>query len=180
MRYSLQQLASALGVGHSGDPATPIDRIAPLEDAEPGALSFLANRKYRRHLAETQASAVVLRQDWLADCPCAALISDNPYLTYARAAGLLYPEPVRSPGVHPSAVVAADARLAESVRVGPLAVIESGAVLGERVDIGPGCIIGTNCQIGADCRLLARVTLLAGVVLGERVLIQPGAVLGAD
>jgi UDP-3-O-[3-hydroxymyristoyl] glucosamine N-acyltransferase len=177
---TLQQLATALDVACVGDPATQVDRIAPLEDAEPASLSFLANSRYRRHLAETRASIVILREEWLPECPCAALLSPNPYLTFAHAAGLLYPQPARPAGVHPSAVVAADARLAESVRVGPLAVIESGARLGERVDIGPGCIIGANCQIGADCRLLPRVTLLAGVVLGERVLIQPGAVLGAD
>jgi UDP-3-O-[3-hydroxymyristoyl] glucosamine N-acyltransferase len=177
---SLHRLATLLGVGHQGDGATQVDHVAPLEDADAGALSFLANKKYRRDLATTRASVVVVRDEWKQDCPCACLVSENPYLTFARAAALLYPEAEPSAGVSPSAVVAEDVVLPASVSIGPQVVIESGVQIGEGVIIGPGSVIGRNCRIGADSRLVARVTLLHEVILGERVLIQPGAVLGAD
>ncbi|MBF0256315.1 MAG: UDP-3-O-(3-hydroxymyristoyl)glucosamine N-acyltransferase, partial [Gammaproteobacteria bacterium] len=184
MALTLEALAQALSLPYRGEGSTCIDHVAPLEDADSGALSFLANRKYRRYLAQTRASVVILRPEWQAECPAAMLLSDNPYLTYAKATALLYPQPdLQTQGgamVHPSAVVAADVRLPDSVQIGPLVVIESGVVLGEQVVIGPGCVIGANCRIGAGSRLLAKVTLLADVILGERVLIQPGAVLGAD
>lgn len=180
MDWPLDALAEALGAEFVGDPATRVNHVAPLEDAGPGALSFLANKKYLRHLSATGAAVVVLQAQWRADCPCAALVSDNPYLLYARAAALLFPPQRPARGIHPSAVVAGDAQVAGSARIGPLVVIEAGAVLEEGVVIGPGCVVGAGCRIGRDSRLMAKVTLCHGVVLGERVLVQPGAVIGGD
>ncbi|MBU0499613.1 MAG: UDP-3-O-(3-hydroxymyristoyl)glucosamine N-acyltransferase [Gammaproteobacteria bacterium] len=176
----LSKLAEALGAEFTGDGDLILDQVAPLQDAGPGALSFLANKAYRKHLAGTGASAVVLKPEWVSDCPCGALLSDNPYLLYARAASLLFPEERSAVGVHPSAVVADTALLGNAVSIGPMAVIEEGVELGARVYIGPGCVIGRRCRVGADSRLLANVTLGHGVVMGERVLIKPGAVIGAD
>jgi UDP-3-O-[3-hydroxymyristoyl] glucosamine N-acyltransferase len=177
---SLQALAFGLGAEFQGQPETWIDHLAPLEEAGPGALSFLANQRYHKHLALTKASVVIVRPEWQADVPCAAMLSANPYLLYARAAQFLYPEPGVAPGVHPSAVVAAEVQLPDSVTLGPMVVIESGAVLGEAVSIGPGTVIGRHCRIGRESRIGANVTLGEGVILGERVRVQPGAVIGAD
>lgn len=177
---SLQTLATRLGAEFHGDAGTLVDHLAPLENADSGALSFLANQRYHKHLPTTKASVVIIRPEWLADAPCAAITGSNPYLLYARAAALLYPEPSRQPGVHPSAVVAGDVELSPSVCVGPMAVIESGSELGEGVFIGPGVVIGRKCRIGRDSRLMANVTLGDGVILGERVRVLPGAVIGAD
>lgn len=180
MALRLDALAEALGVDFVGDGSLILDRVAPLESAVPGALSFLANTAYRKHLRSTAASAVILRPEWVADCPCGVLVADNPYLLYAKAAGLLFPEPPVAAGVHPSAVVADGVDLAPTAHVGPMAVIEEGACVGAGAVIGPGCVIGRGCRIGADCRLQAHVTLGQGVTLGERVVVKPGAVIGAD
>lgn len=180
MAMRLFELAEALGAEYRGDGELILDHVAPLEDAGPGALSFLANKAYRKHLAGTGASVVILRPEWASDCPCGALLADNPYLLYAKATSVLFPENVRSPGIHPSAVVSDPALLGDSVHIGPMAVIEEGVELGARVHIGPGCVVGRHCRIGADSRLLANVTLGHGVVMGERVLVKPGAVIGAD
>lgn len=177
---SLESLATALGAEFHGDPATLVDHLAPLEEAGPGALSFLANQRYHRHLAATRASVVIVRPEWLAEVPCAAITGANPYLLHARAAKLLNPEADLQSGVHPSAVVAEDVLLPASVSIGPLVVVEAGTQLGENVCIGPGTVIGRNCRIGRDSRLMANVTLCDGVTLGERVLVLPGAVIGAD
>lgn len=179
-RLKLQGLAARLGAEFRGDPKTEIDHLAPLEDADTGALSFLANRRYHKHLASTRASVVIIRPEWLADAPCAAIFGPNPYLLYARAASMLYPEQAHRPGVHPSAVVAEGVLVPDSVFVGPLVVIEAGTQLGEGVSIGPGVVIGSGCCIGRDTFLAANVTLGEGVILGERVRVLPGAVIGAD
>lgn len=177
---SLESLATALGVEFRGDAKTLIDHLAPLEEAAPGALSFLANQRYHKYLASTRASVVIVRPEWQADVPCAAIIGTNPYLLYARAAALIHPEPAHQAKVHPSAVVAEDVELPASVFVGPMAVIESGTRLDENVSIGAGVIIGKNCHIGRGSRLMANAVLGDGVILGERVRILPGAVIGAD
>ena len=177
---SLGELAVRFGLELKGDPAQRVARVATLAQGAAGALSFLANPHYRRALATTRASAVVLAPADLAACPVAALVTDNPYLAYARIAALLHPVPSAEPGAHPSAIVSPRARIPASAAVGPLAVIEDEVELGERVVVGAGCTLERGARIGADSRLVGGVHLYPGVQLGSRCLVHAGAVIGAD
>lgn len=177
---SLGELAVRFGLELHGDPEQRVARVATLAQAGPGTLSFLANPRYRRALPATRASAVVLAPADLAACPVAALVGENPYLAYARIATLLYPEPPLEPGVHPTAIVAPRARIAPSAAVGPLSVVEDEVEIGERVHVGAGSIVLKGARIGADTRLVARVTLYPGVEIGARCLLHAGAVVGSD
>ena len=178
--FSLGELAVRFGLTLRGEPSLTVRGVATLSRANSGALSFLANSRYRRQLESTQATAVILSAEDAAHCPVAALIDPNPYLAYARIATLLHPETAHEPGVHPSAVVAGGARVASSAGIGPLAVIEEGAQIGERVWVGPGCIVQKGASVGADSTLKARVNLYPGVILGQRCILHAGAVVGAD
>lgn len=178
--HSLGELAVRFGLELRGAPEIRISRVATLSQAGAGALSFLANSRYRRSLLTTHASAVVLSPEEATDSPVAVLIAKNPYLSYARIAELMYPEPKMVPGVHASAVIASTVRVPASAAVGALAVIEEDVELGERVDIGPGCIVQKGARLGDDSRLVARVNLYPGVSIGRRCLLHAGAVIGAD
>ncbi len=180
MAFALGDLARRVGARVHGDATCRIEGVAPLPDARPGTISFLANPRYRRHLAATRASAVILAEDDLGGCPCAALVSAHPYLTYARVAQLFArPDPVLH-GVHPSASVSAESRVDPGAWVGPCCVVAAGAVIGPGVQLGPGCVVGEGVEIGAEGRIGARVVLCAGTTVGPRVRIHPGAVIGAD
>jgi UDP-3-O-[3-hydroxymyristoyl] glucosamine N-acyltransferase len=180
MAVRLAELAVRFGCELKGDPETLVDRVAPLQDAGPGSLSFLANPKYLRHLAATRASAVVLDAASAASCPTDALVSANPYATYARMAQVLYPVPAFAGGRHDSAVVEPGAEVAATAWIGAGAYVGTGARIGERTYVGPGCVILEGATVGADCRLVARVTLCHGVRLGERCVLAPGSVIGGD
>jgi UDP-3-O-[3-hydroxymyristoyl] glucosamine N-acyltransferase len=176
----LGDLAGRLGVDLRGDGEVSVGRVDSLARADGDALCFFADKKYRSQLAATRAGAVILARADLHLCPVAALVCANPYLTYARAARMLHPPPAVAGGRHPTAVVAASARIDPSAWIGPTAVVEDEAQIGPRVYVGPGCIIGANCRIGEDSRLTARVTLCEGSLVGKRALIQPGAVIGRE
>jgi UDP-3-O-[3-hydroxymyristoyl] glucosamine N-acyltransferase len=178
--YSLGELAVRFGLELRGDPTLRVSRVATLLQASAGSLTFLANPRYRKHLAATQATAVVLSAEDASGCSVAAFIASNPYLAYAHIATLLYPAPPPVAGVHPSAVVAEGATIAASASVGPLCVIEAGAEVGERVQLGAGCTLFAGARVGDDTRLMPRVTLYTGVVIGRRCLLHSGVVLGAD
>ncbi len=180
MALSLGALAERLGCELRGDAALTITTVSALQRATPGTLAFLANPKLRRHLASTRASAVILTADDAAHCDCAVLISPNPHLSFARAAGLLHPQAAPAPGIHASAVVDPGARIAADATIGAQCVLEAGVEIGAGCVIGPGCIIERNAHIGAGSRLAARVTVCHGVIIGARALILPGAVIGAD
>jgi UDP-3-O-[3-hydroxymyristoyl] glucosamine N-acyltransferase len=178
--FSLGDLAVRFGLELQGEPGLRVTRVATLSNAERGALSFLANPRYRKQMESTRATAVLVAPEHAAACPVAALIDPNPYLAYARIAELLHPQVPPTAGIHASAVVSASARIAPSAGVGPLAVIEDDADIGERVFVGPGCVVQRGARIGDDSRLISRVSLYPGVSLGRRCIVHAGAVVGAD
>jgi len=178
--YFLGELARHLGLTLDGDPQILVNHIATLEAAGPNDLCFYTDKKYRSALGKTRAGAVILAPADREHCPVAALIDDNPYLAYARAAWLLHPTPPAPTGRHPTAIVDPEARVDDSAWIGPCTVVEEGVEIGPRAFIGPGCVIGARCSIGEETRLVARVTLCPGVRIGRRALLQPGCVIGRD
>ena len=180
MAIRLQELAQAIGAELRGDPELEITGVGTLQQAEPGQLSFLSNPHYRRHLKTTAASAVVLAPEDAPHSPVAALVTDNPYLGYARAAALLFPPPSFEAGIHPSAVVAESASIDPSAHLGACVVIGEEVRIEAGVYIGAGSVIESGCRVGEASRLVARVTLCRDTRIGARCLIHPGAVLGAD
>jgi UDP-3-O-[3-hydroxymyristoyl] glucosamine N-acyltransferase len=180
MAMTLGEIAVRFGLELAGDPAQTVDGVASLAAAAPGTISFCTGGKYRRQLAQTRATAVVLPRELSADCPVAALVSARPYAAWARIANALHPaDPVRA-GRAPGAQVDPGARVAASAWIGPNAVVGAGAVIGERCSVGPNCVIEAGASIGDDCRLLAGVTLCRGISAGSRCTFKPGAVVGSD
>jgi UDP-3-O-[3-hydroxymyristoyl] glucosamine N-acyltransferase len=157
-----------------------IDGVGTLATARSGQLSFLANPAYRDALRATRASAVLLSEDALAHCPAAALVHDDPYAAWACLLEALFPPTPVEAGVHPSAVVAEDARIDPSASIGPLAAVGAGATVGKDALVGPHCVVDDGVELGDGTRLLARVFVGGRARLGRRVLVHPGAVIGAD
>ena len=174
----LRDLAARLGCELRGDGAVEIGGVAGLEQAGPGDLTFLANPRYASHLATTRAAAVVLAPGHEAAVPC--LLSDNPYLTFARAVALLRPPARPAPGVHPSAQIDPTAVLGADVHVGALAVVGQGVHVGARSALHPHVVLYEGVEVGEDCVLHSGVQVRERCRLGNRVVVQNGAVIGAD
>ena len=178
--YLLPDLAERFGLELQGVAAEGVSGVATLERAGAGQISFLSNPAYRKYLAQTGASAVIVRREDAAGCPVACLIARDPYVAFAKIAALFEPAREIVPGIHASAVVADTARVAATARVGSHVSIGERSVIADGVVIGAGCVIGDDCVVGVGSELLARVTLVTRVRLGERVRVHPGAVLGAE
>ncbi|WP_309045626.1 UDP-3-O-(3-hydroxymyristoyl)glucosamine N-acyltransferase [Marinobacter sediminicola] len=178
--YRLGEIAEAVGAELRGDPEIQVFGIATLQAAGPNQLSFLANPAYAKHLADTQAAAVILSPAAADDCPTNVLVLDNPYLGYARLSHWFDPAPIARPGIHPAAVVDPSAAVAASASIGANAVVEAGVVIGEAVVVGAGSVIGARTNIGAGSIIRPRVTLAHDVVIGKRCHILSGAVIGSD
>jgi UDP-3-O-[3-hydroxymyristoyl] glucosamine N-acyltransferase len=181
---TLGELARRLECPIEGDAAIEIRRVAKIEDAGPGDLTFLANPKYASKLATTKASAVIMNGassgDGAVAAPCAVIRSKSPYLTFARAAQVLSPNTAPPPGIHQLASVAADATVDPSATVSAFAFVGSGAAIGARTIIHPHVVIGDGTRVGADCILHAHVSIRERCTIGDRVIVQNGAVIGSD
>ncbi len=177
---TLGDLASRFGLRLEGDASREVSGLATLAEAGPDQVTFLSNRKYLSQLAGTRAAAVILQSEFVDQCPVDCLVSDNPYLNFARVSAVFDKAPAVPAGVHPAATVAADAVVAPSASVGPHAVIESGAEVGEGAVIGAQCYVGAGSRIGAATRLYPGVVIYHDVWLGQGCTVHGQSVLGAD
>jgi UDP-3-O-[3-hydroxymyristoyl] glucosamine N-acyltransferase len=180
MHVTLSELARRFNGRIQGDPAHVVRSVAPIESAGPDQITFLGNRKLRRHLSDSSAGVVILADEDAGTWAGNALIVADPYACFAKVAAFLHPPQVQPPGCHPSAQVHADARVEASAWIGPNVVIEAGAYVGARAQIGPGCWIGRDSSIGDDTRLLANVSIYSGCRIGKRGVVHAGAVVGSD
>jgi UDP-3-O-[3-hydroxymyristoyl] glucosamine N-acyltransferase len=175
----LGEIAAALGLELRGDGEVQIHGAAALDDAEPGTLSFVADRRHASKLAATRASALILAPD----APAVAVPSlhaPHPYVAFVAAVELLHP-PRRPPaGIHPTAVIAPTAVIGPGAFVGPHVVV------GERVRIGRDAVLHANVALYDDVVAGDGFTAHAGAVvregsrMGDRVTLHAGAVVGSD
>ncbi len=178
--YTLGELAGVADAELHGDAGTRISGVETLEQAGPGQVTFLNNPRYRKYLAGTRASAVILGPRDLDHCATNALVSDNPYLAWARVLRCFADGSSPPPGIHPAATVSPEARVSATAVIEAGTVVAEGAIIGDGARIGPNCVVGRNAQIGDETRLVASVTVLDGVRIGRRCLLHPGVVVGSD
>jgi UDP-3-O-[3-hydroxymyristoyl] glucosamine N-acyltransferase len=177
--FTLAALAAALGASLDGDPARVVTGVAPLAAATPSDVSFLTDPRYRAVARATRAGAVVAPLD--ADAMGPALLRvKHPQQALIRLLELFHPREAAAPGAHPSAVVAAAARIDPTASVGALAVIEAGAAIGSGVRVHPLAYIGENVEVGDESEIHPHAVLLRDVRIGRRVIVHAGAVIGGD
>ena len=174
------KLAAALGGTLEGGDVE-IFACAGLEEARPGDVSFCKDARHVRLVETTKASAVLLPRDWTHGVPCATIRVEDPDRACMEAARLLAPpEPVRAPGVHPSAVVDPSVKIGRDVHVGPFTVIEKGSEIGDGAIIDAQVFVGEGCKIGARTRIYPQVTLREGSVVGRDCILHCGVRIGGD
>ena len=143
--FSLRDLAQITDSEIQGDPDTLMQNVAALQDAVEGQISFVSNPKYRKLLADSKASAVILSPDLMRSYSGNALINTDPYLTFAKVLRAFHEREPLAENVHQSAVLADDVVVGKGVNIGPNVVIEPGAKIGDRVAIGAGSFY--RCKI---------------------------------
>jgi len=186
MALTLQQIAQRFGGEVVGDAALKVAGLAPLDQAQPHQLAFLANPKYLSQVETTRAGAVLISPADLAKLGSrdarSFIVTPNPYAYFARVAQWFIDlaAPKAPAGVHPSAVIDPSAQIAASAVIGPHVVIEAGAVIGEEVRIDAQVTIGRGTHIGEGSHLYPRVTVYHGCKIGARAIVQAGAVIGSD
>jgi UDP-3-O-[3-hydroxymyristoyl] glucosamine N-acyltransferase len=185
-RMSVAELAALVGgrVAGGGDAGVLIERVASLEGAGAGAISFVEDGKFLESARASRASCLLVPEgmgETAAGEFAATLVEvARPKLAFALVAEVLH-APARLAGaIHPTAVVAETARIAEDVYIG------AGVRVGERVSVGRGTQVlggvslGDDVEVGAECVLHPNVVLYRGVRLGSRVVLHAGVVVGAD
>jgi UDP-3-O-[3-hydroxymyristoyl] glucosamine N-acyltransferase len=173
----LSELALRLNCRVEGDGDTEIAGVRGIEQAGPGHLTFLANPKYAPKLKSTQASAVIAAQPISG---IATLVSANPYHDFARALECFYQPPRPRPGIHPSAAIAASARIGEGASIGPFVAVGEDVSIGRNAVLHPHVVIYEGAQIGDDFTAHSHAAVREYCRIGDRVILQNSVVVGGD
>jgi len=176
----LSAIAAALNVRlDNGSPETEITGLNGIEQAGPGELTFVSNPKYAAAARTTKASAVIVAEDFPA-IPAAMLRAKDPYLTFARALELFHPPLRYAAGVHPTAVVAASAKIGPNAHIGPYVVIGEDVEIGTNAVLLAHVVIYRGARIGNDFFAHAHAVVRENCRIGNHVILQNGVVVGAD
>ncbi len=159
-----------------------LERVASVRTAEGASLLFAESESALQEALASPAAAVLTTAQLAASVanPTKPLLTvPHPRLAFAQASRLLRPS-AHSAGIHPTAILGSNVRIAAGVSIAPYAVVGEDVQIGERTQVGAGCAIADGARIGADCRIFPHVVIYAGVRLGDRVVVHAGCVLGSD
>jgi UDP-3-O-[3-hydroxymyristoyl] glucosamine N-acyltransferase len=180
---TLAESAERVGGRVVGDGSVAIERIAAVDDAGAGALTFAVDERYLRTALGSRAGAVLTGDALVADgesYPKPILAVADVRVTLAALLKSLEPPQPRGPFVHPTAAVDPSAQLGAGVWVGPQVAIGPRARVGDRTVLHAGVVIGSDAVAGADCLFHPRAYLADRCTAGDRVVLQAGAVIGSD
>jgi UDP-3-O-[3-hydroxymyristoyl] glucosamine N-acyltransferase len=175
----LKEIADRLGCELKGEPEIEITGVAGIEQAGKEELTFVSNPKYVEKIRDCKAGAIILGPDG-PDAPMAALISENPYLSFAEAIELFYTPPKPIPGIHPTAWVSDSAHIGPDCSIGANVVIGDGVRIGRNSQIHPNVTIYPHAEIGDDFIAHSNSVVREYCRIGDRAILQNGAVVGAD
>jgi len=175
----VREIARLVGGRAEGDGEREIRGVAALETATEQELAFAEGELALKRAADSRAGCLLVSEGASVAGRTTVAVR-HLRLAFIRAAEALYSSRTAHPGIHPTALIAEDARLGAGVSVGPYVVIESGAQVGEETRLGAGVFLGEGVTLGARCVLHPRVSIYPGVLVGNRVILHAGVVLGSD
>lgn len=176
----LRDLAALIDAHIVGDPETEIQRMATIDQAQSGDITFLANPKYLPLLAATQASAVIIGSEVAAPIGMNLLQCANPYLAFAKILTFLHVRRPESLGISPGATIDPSAEIATGVTIHPGCVVGARVKIGAQTILYPNVVLYDDVTLGDDCTIHAGVVIREGSRFGHRVIVQPSAVIGSD
>ena len=168
-------------LGTNADPEREVADVAPLQSAGPRDVSFFDNRRYADSLGVSTAGSCLIRPSDTQKAPpgMALLVTETPYLSFARVSRAFYPVPTVDPGIAPTAAIDPTAEIGPGCRIDHFAVIEANVSIGARCHIGPQTVIGKGVAIGEESRIGAGCSL-GHCIVGSRVRLFAGVRIGED
>ncbi len=180
IQYTLAELIKGLDVTVQGDLESVVTGLATISQASSAQVTFLMNPRYKKYLATTKAAAVILTKEDSSACPVAAIISKDPYYTYAKIAAYFVTHQQSVVGIHPSAIIGNNCHIDTTASIAPNCVLGENVAIGAGVVIGPNCTLGDNSSVADDTHIDAGVTIYHNVIIKKRVKIASGVVIGSD
>ena len=175
-------IAEFIGGSVDGDPQVQVSTVSPIEQGFAGSLSFLANPKYTSYVAETEASVVIVKDDFKSDKPVKPTLIrvKDPYTSFAILLQKYDEMNKPSAGIHPSAIISESAQIGKNVSIAAGVVVEDKTVIGDGTRLGANVVVEREARIGSDCNLHSGSRVMHGCVVGDRCTLHAGVTVGSD
>ncbi len=182
MKFTAQQIAEALQGTVEGNKDVIVSSLSKIEEGTPGTLSFLANPKYTSHIYDTQASIVIVNNDFVAEKEISATLIrvKDAYSAFADLLEMYQQSKGKPSGISDRAYIAPSATIGKDVYFGEFVSVGENAFIGDNTLLYPNTTIGNNCKIGNDTTIFAGVKVYEECVIGNKCIIHAGVVIGAD
>ena len=179
MLFTASQIAEQIRGEVLGDGSVQLLGIAPADRARAGELTFAENASYFAAAEQSQAAAILVSGPFVSSSKVLIRVA-NPRVALARVLPLFFPPEEHPQGIHPSAVIAASAKIDPTAHIGPNCVLGARVRLGARSVLMGGNDLRADCQLGDDVCLFPNVVLYRQTQIGHRVTIHAGTVIGSD
>lgn len=182
MEFSAKQIAGLLNGVIEGNSEVSISKLSKIEEGVTGSLSFLANPLYTQYIYTTQASLVIVNNDFVPTAPVSTTLIrvENAGHAFAKLLEMYNQVKLNKSGLSPHAYISPKANMGANVYAGEFAVISDNAHIGDNVKIYPQVFIGENVTIGDNTTLFAGVKIYSDCVIGKDCIIHSGTVIGSD
>lgn len=182
MNFSAAQLAAVLQGTIEGDASVCVHDYAKIEEGKPGTLSFLSNPKYEPFIYDTEASIVLVNNDFKPSKPIKATLIrvPNAYLALATLMQLAEQYKPAKVGIDPTAQIAPSATIGKNCYIGPFVYVGENAIIGDNTQIYSHCAINEKASVGNNTILYNQVTIYHHCQVGNHCILHAGCVIGAD
>ncbi len=173
--HTLNDLAAMLGAEPVGDGDFAVRAVAhPVFAQHRETLALAMDEGSHALLGRTHAGAAIVRRGMEIDTGRFAgglVVEGRHRVALAALTRLFSPSLHYRPGIHPSAVVDAEAKVRDGASIGPLCVIGPGAT------VGPGAVLLSQVTVAAGALVGAGSILHPGVRIGENCVVGQGCIL---
>ncbi len=182
MKFTAQQIADALQGTVDGDASVTVSTLSKIEEGKPGSLSFLANPAYEKYIYETNASLVIVNNNFKPEKKVSATLIrvNDAYMAFAQLLELYQQSKPQKTGISPKADIAPSASIGKNVYIGAFVVVGENSVVGDNCKIYPNTTLGDNVKVGNDTTLFAGVKIYDECIIGNSCTLHAGVVIGSD
>ena len=183
MEFSVNQVAVMLGGEVKGDGNEKITMLAKIQDAKKGQIAFLSNPKYEQYIYSTQATAVIVKKDFVArkEITATLILVDDPYISFTRLLEEYHKMiSFQKTGVEQPSYMHETAVTGKNIYRGAFSYIGVQVRIGDNVKLYPHSYIGDNVTIGDNTIIHPGVKIYSGTRIGNNCVIHSGAVIGSD
>jgi UDP-3-O-[3-hydroxymyristoyl] glucosamine N-acyltransferase len=183
MEFTVSQIAAMLGGEVKGNGSEKINMLAKIQDAKKGQIAFLSNPKYEQYIYATQATAVIVKKDFLPkkDIVSTLILVEDPYISFT----MLLEEyhkliSFQKSGVEQPSFIGENSTTGKNIYRGAFSYLGAGVSVGDNVKIYPHAYIGDNVTIGNNSIIHAGVKIYSDTKIGNNCVIHSGTVIGSD